>query len=156
MIRVDFDDPSGFCKKIERLARSNNIAEAAVKAVANKTYEVAVEWTPLDRWRNIYQYPELAPHEPGDMKKHWRKPSLTRYGNNYTATVVNDAEYAYAVNYGHRAIPGQYVPAIPGRIKTTFVTGLFITDAVENMMNTNHAHVFSDEYAKRLERYLNG
>lgn len=156
MIKVDFEDPSGFCQKVEALAKSNNLMESAVKAVADKTYEVAVEFTPLDRWRNIYQYPELAPHEPGDMKKHWRKPTLTRYGNTCSATVLNDAEYAAAVNYGHRAIPGQYIPAVPTNVSTTFVTGLFITDAVENMMATTHENVFSDEYAKQLERYFNG
>lgn len=157
MIKIDIDDSHGLLDKLEALPRNNTaLMETAVKAVAQKAYEVAVEYTPLDRWRNIYQYPELAPHDPGDMKKHWRKPQTTRYGNTYTSTIVNDADYAYAVNYGHRAIPGQYVPAIPGHVRTSFVTGLFITDAVENVMETTHSNVFSEEYAKRLERYFNG
>lgn len=153
MINVALDD-NNLAEKLLMFIKNRKPVEEAVKAVAEKTREVAIEFTPTDRWYGKYQYPERKSHELGYLKKHWKPPSYSYTPTGYQAEVVNDAEYAAAANFGHSAHVGQYIPPLPGRVTVDWVGGLFITDAVEHMITTEYSNLFSEKYGAYLTRYL--
>lgn len=154
MLNIQVEGLDELLTKVNGLRSRNIVTEQAVKDFAERTRQVAIEFTPLDRYRNIYQYPERKQHETGDLVRHWQRATTTRYGNTYESVIINDAPYAAAVNYGHPAHPGQFIPPIPGITRVSWVPGLYITDAVENMMTTTHASYFDERYSHYLDQYF--
>lgn len=51
---------------------------------------------------------------------------LKKKGNDYIITVINNAQYASYVEYGHRQTPGRYVPALGLRLKKSWVPGRYM------------------------------
>lgn len=154
MLSIKLEGLDEFEKKVNGLRKHNTVTEQAVKDFAERTRQEAINFTPLDTFRDIYPYPELKSHQTGDLIRHWQRPTTTRIGDNYESTIVNDAPYAAAVNYGHVAYPGQWIPPLGKKTVTNFVTGLFITDAVENMMTTTYGGYFSERYSHYLDEYF--
>lgn len=153
MINVVFDD-NNLEKKLRSFMSEGDVVSKVVSKVVDKTYNVAVELTPTDRWYPRYFFPERKSHELGYLKKHWHKGKVKRVGGFYEAEVYNDSYFAAAVNYGHRAIPGQYIPPLPGRVGVNWVEGIFLTDKIEDAMTTTYANEFSNEYGAYLERHF--
>lgn len=56
---------------------------------------------------------------------------VERSGSTYTIKVINPVHYASYVEYGHRQLPGRYVPAIKKRLKKAWVEGLFMLTTSE-------------------------
>lgn len=59
----------------------------------------------------------------GSLKKAWTVIPIEKYGDCYEITVLNNLEYASYVEYGHRQLPGRYVPMLGKRLKVNWVPG---------------------------------
>lgn len=153
MINIKFED-NGFEQKLKSFMQSGNGVYETMKAVVDKTYDVAVEMTPTDTWYPLYNFPERKSHRLGYLKDHWHKSGIKRFNGYYNAEVYNDSYYAKAVDEGHRAIPGQYIPPLPGRVGVDWVEGIHLTNKVEEAMTTQHASDFSAQYGAYLERHF--
>ena len=62
----------------------------------------------------------------GNLRKSWTVEPVKKIGSSYFVTVINNAEYASYVEYGHRQRPGRFVPALGRRLKVSFVPGKYM------------------------------
>lgn len=73
----------------------------------------------------IYQQ-YWAGYTGGTLRDAWTILPIEKVGNNYIVTIVNNAEYASYVEFGHRQRPGRYVPALGKSLKANWVKGRFM------------------------------
>ena len=66
---------------------------------------------------------EKTPEQTGRLQGAWEVGEIRKSGNDYVIEVYNNVEYAEAVEWGHRQIPGRYVPALGKRLKAKTVKG---------------------------------
>ena len=62
----------------------------------------------------------------GNLRDNWSVLPIEKKGNDYIITVINNAQYASYVEYGHRQTPGRYVPALGLRLKRSWVPGRYM------------------------------
>lgn len=75
---------------------------------------------------------------------------VTHTGNQYNIDVVNCVSYASYVEYGHKQIPGRFVPALGKRLKEGWVDGkLMLTNSVNELSTQTNAIL-----KKKLKVYL--
>ena len=138
------------------------LLEKAIETAAQRAVEKAIELTPPtgDDLSGTHT-------RTGEMKQHWAGDSQTkpqRQGDELTAVLANDVEYASYVDQGHRMdrhfVPGLYINPATGQLeydpkaagdrtvgivvgtKTFYVPGKFIVDAAK------------EEYSKDLREEL--
>lgn len=64
--------------------------------------------------------------QENEIKEYVLKLNVQKVGSSYIAWIINPVEYASYYEYGHRQMPGRYVPAIGKRLKKSWVDGKFI------------------------------
>ena len=70
----------------------------------------------------------------GTLRDKWEIAPFTWDGDCVVLTILNNAEYASYVEYGHRQAARRYVPAIEKRLKRSWVPGRFmLKKSVEEM-----------------------
>lgn len=74
---------------------------------------------------------------PGEtLKAAWTVLPVEKQGDRYVITVVNNAEYASFVEFGHRQQPGRFVPALGKRLKKDWVGGQFMLTVSEQELES--------------------
>lgn len=84
----------------------------------------------LSREAAIYQQ-YWAGYTGGNLRRSWTILPIEKQGNAYIVTLVNNAEYASYVEFGHRQQRGRYVPALGKSLKKGWVKGRFMLTVSE-------------------------
>lgn len=127
------------------------IEVACAKELAARLLRAAVKATPTGIYDSAYGH-----GVGGYLKRAWTTtvPKVNTEG--CTIEVINPAEYASYVEYGHRQQPGRFVPAIGKRLKATWVEGkLMLTDA-ENNLRPKADAIVQRKVEKILKEMLDG
>ena len=69
---------------------------------------------------------QIPPYTGGNLRDNWSVLPIEKKGNDYIVTVINNAQYASYVEYGHRQTPGRFVPALGLRLKQSWVPGRYM------------------------------
>lgn len=104
-----------------------------------------------------------TPFKTGQLKTAWRiyntKVVAFPTSTGYECILVNPTFYASWVEYGHRAIPGQFIPSLKKRVRktTTWVKGrFFITATCLNFENGKAEKIITDHILKWIESMVKG
>ncbi|MGN1013835.1 MAG: HK97 gp10 family phage protein [Butyricicoccus sp.] len=110
---------------VDRLCRevSNKVARILLNKVKKRT-PVGVVPSMLTKEDAIYQQ-YWSGYVGGTLRDAW-KVSVEESGSDYLVTLENPTEYASYVEYGHRQLPGRYVPALGVSLKANWVKGRFM------------------------------
>lgn len=77
---------------------------------------------------------QRTPVPTGLLKAAWKISGVERAGDNFIVTIINTANYASFVEYGHHQEVGRYVPAIGKKLVEPWVEGKhMITVPLERM-----------------------
>ena len=107
------------------------------KRVLNKAVNVGL----ADAKRN-------TPVVSGFMEESWATTPTVKTNNGVEKSLINTAEYASFVNYGHRQEVGRYVPAIGKRLVRPWVKGKFILEKAVSKVEKQ----LVEEFRKEVER----
>ncbi len=89
-----------------------------------------------------------TPVVTGFMRRSWAATPTVKTNNGVEKSLINTAEYASFVNYGHRQEVGRYVPAIGKRLVRPWVKGKFILERAINRVEK----ALIREFKKEVER----
>ena len=104
----------------DRAAR--NAANQIAQIMLNKVKKRTPVGVPPEVDAEIFeQY--WSGYKGGTLRRAWTILPIEKQGNNYVVTVINNMEYASYVEYGHRQLPGRYVPALGKSLKAAWVEG---------------------------------
>lgn len=142
MIRAEFSDISRFTTQLKR---------AYSKAEIDEEFKNSVKEVAADFYRNVRP---ITPIDTGHLKASWTgrdfsvdplayasSQPVTKVGNEYSQRIINTAQYASAVEYGHRTRGNGFVN---GRFFMREAEG--ITQQTAEL--TLHRHI--DDYLRRL------
>lgn len=92
----------------------------------------------------------------GQLRRAWTVDNqnlvIEKIGNMYQLMIVNNTEYASYVEYGHRQMPGRFVPALGKRLKQGWVEGQFILTKSEQELDSQAPAIVD----KIVEQFLKG
>lgn len=91
-----------------------------------------------------------------DPQRYLAGMHVNRRGDNYALTVYNPVSYASYVEYGHRQLPGRYVPAIGKRLKQPWVKGKFMMTMTAGDIQAAAPKIIEKKLYQWLERGING
>lgn len=104
-----------------------------------------------------------TPFKTGFLRNKWKvdnaKIVVVPVKDGYQCVLVNTCYYAYMVENGHRAIPGQFVPPLKKSIRktTTWVEGrFFVRSTAQNFNNGKATPIVEKHVIQWLERLVNG
>lgn len=86
----------------------------------------------------------------GNLRRQWSILPVQRVGSNYVVTVINNAEYASYVEYGHRQRPGRFVPALGKCLKASFVPGKYMLTISTREVEKSLPRVLERKIEKKL------
>lgn len=72
---------------------------------------------------NIKENTPIGRIKGGTLRGNWFLSNVIKKRNSYFIEIVNETHYAPHVEYGHRQIPGKYVPALGKKLKKSKVPG---------------------------------
>lgn len=139
---VDFDR---FCRETANEIANRLMAKAKKRTPVgvvpediydNKKSTVTVTGTSgksrkfASRESSIYQQ-YWAGYTGGNLRRSWTILPIEKQGNEYIVTLINNAEYASYVEFGHRQKPGRYVPALGKSLKKSWTPGRFMLTVSE-------------------------
>ena len=87
----------------------------------------------------------------GNLRRSWYISKLIKTDDKRFITLYNVARYAIYVEYGHRQIPGRFVPAIGKKLKASWVKGRFMMTNSVTEINKIRQAVFNRNLAKYME-----
>lgn len=90
----------------------------------------------------------------GTLRRGWTAGGIERHGDNYTITVINAVFYASYVEYGHRQLPGRYVPALGKSLKKAWVPGKLMLTLSERDIQRMAPKLLEKKLQKFLEECL--
>ena len=89
-----------------------------------------------------------TPVVTGFMRKSWAVTPTKKTASGAEKSLINTAEYASFVNYGHRQEVGRYVPAIGKRLVRPWIKGKFILEKAVSKVEKQ----LVEEFRKEVER----
>lgn len=114
LMRVDFD---AFCRKM-----SKEIAARLLRRVKKRTPVGVVPEYATDEAKQKY----WSGYKGKTLRDAWTVLPVEKHGDQYIVTVINNTEYASYVEYGHRQMPGRYVPVLGKSLKASWVPGRYM------------------------------
>ena len=87
----------------------------------------------------------------GNLRRSWYLSKLIKTDDKRFITLYNVVRYAIYVEYGHRQIPGRFVPAIGKKLKASWVKGRFMMTNSVTEINKIRQAVFNRNLAKYME-----
>ncbi len=90
------------------------------RALTRNMNQLGNEW--LNDCRNE------TPKDTGNLRRSFRLKKVDKRDGDFSVMLYNNAEYAAAVEFGHRQEPGRYVPAIGKCLKRSWVPGYHMLD----------------------------
>lgn len=99
---------------------------------------------------------KVVDHEGGKLRRAWGIGPVTHVGGEYQVEVFNNEEYASYVEYGHRQLPGRYVPAIGKQLKKVWVDGKFMMTISEKELMAMTPKLLASRMERELRRYFDG
>ncbi len=81
----------------------------------------------------------------GFMRRSWKPTPTVKNKSGVEKGIVNTADYASFVNYGHRQQVGRYVPAIGKRLKKPWVEGQYMLEKAINHTEKTMVKEFKKE-----------
>lgn len=129
---------------IRALGGPNAKKTARVKGASGKSQSF------LTREGAIYQK-YWAGYKGGNLRDAWVVSDVSKHGNTYEITVINNLDYASYVEYGHRQTPGRYVPALGKSLKVSWVKGRFMLTISEQEVKTLAPELLNDMLYEALK-----
>lgn len=130
--RADFRQLQELERKLSRLSRGDfdKFCRKTAQDIGKKLLSDVVKRTPTGVppagiGEEIYQS-YWAGYSGGTLKRSWRVSLAPLSGGGYVVTVENVENYASYVEYGHRQLPGRYVPALGKSLKEVWVPGKYM------------------------------
>lgn len=114
--------------------------------VGKKISLLTKEGAQLETMRKIWEG-----YQGGALRRAWQVLPVSKSGEQYIITVVNDLYYASYVEYGHRQTPGRYVPALGKSLKASWVKGKFMLTISEKELMTLAPKMLEAELDKAIE-----
>ena len=158
---ADFDALKKMVERVEKLGPemdqvfrevAEEVSAVLLKKVRKRT---PVGVRPDDLPEDAQQY--WSGYTGGNLRKAWTVEPVKKIGSSYFVTIINNAEYASYVEYGHRQRPGRFVPALGKRLKVSFVPGKYmlhlsvkevekaVPKALEKAVNKKLREVFGND-----------
>lgn len=145
-------------KGLQSKAQTDAFCRKAAWELAARLLRKVVSRTPVGDYSETYEFTEdgglvESGRQGGELRRAWLFDStldVSCTGGVYKVEVKNSKEYASYVEYGHRQMPGRYVPAIGKRLKDSWVEGKFMMTKSEEEIR-NIAPAFLE---KELEKWL--
>lgn len=106
------------------------------------------------RESSIYQQ-YWAGYTGGNLRRSWTILPIEKHGNNYVVTLLNSAEYASYVEFGHRQQPGRYVPALGKSLKKSWTPGKFMLTISEQELETQLPGLLEQKLNALLKEVFN-
>ena len=103
-------------------------------------------------WRVIKEAIPKTPHDTGNLQNSWGIGDIHSNGKNLEIEIINTAEYATEVEFGHR---GVYVPAVGVtlHVDTKWTDGHFmLTTSIDNIQKQMPAR-FEQEFQNFLKAH---
>lgn len=94
--------------------------------------------------------------KPADPTKYVAGMRVNKRGAVYEIVVYNPVHYASYVEYGHRQLPGRYVPAIGKQLKRPWAKGKFMMTTTAKSIQAAAPKVIEKKLKQWLERGING
>ncbi|MBS6396675.1 MAG: HK97 gp10 family phage protein [Clostridiales bacterium] len=135
--KCKFDGLKDLQKQIEKFRDEEleQFIEDSVKILSQRLLKMVVKRTPVDS---------------GNLRRNWSVYKIQKQGSDYTIEIINSAEYASYVEYGHRQEVGRYVPAIGKKLKKGWVNGHFMLTVSEKEIKNVAPSVVEKMLQKRL------
>ena len=114
--------------------------------VGKKISLLTKEGAQLETMRKIWEG-----YQGGTLRRARQVLPVSKSGEQYIITVVNDLYYASYVEYGHRQTPGRYVPALGKSLKASWVKGKFMLTISEKELMTLAPKMLEAELDKAIE-----
>lgn len=156
-VKVDVRQLERLQKKLERVATSeiDAFCETCAKELAARLLRKVIKRTPVGDYSDTYDLEDDGENKfltesgktGGTLRHGWTIKQLHHFDDTYVIEIINPVEYASYVEYGHRQVPGRYVPAINCKLKVGWVKGQF-------MLTTSEKEI-SNIAPKLLESKLN-
>ncbi len=138
--KVDIQELKAFRDRLDKAAKQTQLTafyEQAAKELAARLLALAKKRTPV---------------VSGNLRRGWTATEVRKVDGGYQIEVINPAEYASYVEFGHRQTPGRYVPAIGKRLKANWVKGRFMLTISEQELETMAPQILE----KKLQKFLEG
>lgn len=138
---VDYKELQDFVKKMEKQlsdANRNKFLEDCVKELAARLLSRVIKRTPV---------------KEGNLRRSWTASDdmkIEKVGGVYQITIENTASYASYVEFGHRRVPGIYIPEYGKSTTAGWTDGKFMLTISENEVNALAPALLE----KRLMEYL--
>ena len=139
-LKVDIRELKAFRDRLDKAAKQTQLTafyEQAAKELAARLLALAKKRTPV---------------VSGNLRRGWTATEVRKVDGGYQIEVINPAEYASYVEFGHRQTPGRYVPAIGKRLKANWVKGQFMLTISEQELETMAPQILE----KKLQKFLEG
>ena len=156
-VKVDVRQLERLQKQIDKLAKVDidSFCESCSKELAARLLRKVIKRTPVGDYSNTYDLEEDGETKfltesgkvGGTLRRGWTMRQLHHFDDTYVIEIINPVEYASYVEFGHRQVPGRYVPAINATLKVSWVKGQF-------MLTTSEKEI-SNIAPKLLETKLN-
>lgn len=140
-VKVDVRQLERLQKKIEKAATIDIDAfcKTCSKELAARLLRKVIKRTPVGDYSDTYELEDDGETKflvesgkvGGTLRRGWSMKQLHQFGDTYVIEIINPVEYASYVEYGHRQVPGRYVPAINAKLKVSWVKGQFMLTTSE-------------------------
>lgn len=127
--RAGFQELKDLERRLDRLERGglDRFCREAARELAARLRDMARERTPAGAGE--------AGHAGGALRDAWTVLPVEKRGDCYAVTVVNSAEYASFVEFGHRQQPGRFVPVLGKQLRKDWVGGRFMLTVSEQELD---------------------
>lgn len=115
--QLDKADLDQFCRQMANDLAGHLLNKVIKRTVPGQIPPYATEEAKAKYWSG---------YTGGNLRDNWSVLPIEKKGNDYIITVINNAQYASYVEYGHRQTPGHYVPALGLRLKKSWVPGRYM------------------------------
>lgn len=139
-VKVDIQELKDFRDRLDKAAKQTELSafyEQAAKELAARLLALAKKRTPV---------------VSGNLRRGWTATEVRKVDGGYQIEVINLAEYASHVEFGHRQTPGRYVPTIGKRLKANWVKGRFMLTISEQELEAMAPRILE----KKLQKFLEG
>ena len=115
--QLDKADLDSFCRQMANDLAGRLLNKVVKRTVPGQIPPYATEEAKAKYWSG---------YTGGNLRDNWSVLPIEKKGNDYIVTVINNAQYASYVEYGHRQTPGRFVPALGLRLKQSWVPGRYM------------------------------
>ena len=145
-VKVDVRQLERLQKKLEKASTLDIDAfcEACAKELAARLLRKVIKRTPVGNYSDTYELEDDGESKflvesgkvGGALRRGWTMRQLHHFDDTYVIEIINPVEYASYVEFGHRQVPGRYVPAINAKLKIGWVKGqLMLTTSEKEISN---------------------